>query len=156
MLQLPVEGINNVMTTNQQWAQTGLGETGEAFLVGPDQTLRSTSRLLIEDPEAYRAAVVATGTPPAVADQIVARGEPHPAAERRLALGGAPPCAGESGTRVETDYLGHTVLSSYAPITLGRSTWAVVAQVDQDEALQPVHRLPPHPRACRCWRWCWR
>ena len=136
-LQLPVGGINNVMTTNQEWAQTGLGKTGEAFLVGPDRTLRSTSRLLIEDPEAYRKAVVSTGTPPAVADQIVAQQNPillqnvsSPSVEAAL--------RGESGTSVETDYLGHTVLSSYAPITLGKATWAVVAQIDQDEALQPV------------------
>ena len=31
VLQLPVEGINNVMTTNQQWAQTVLGRPARHF-----------------------------------------------------------------------------------------------------------------------------
>lgn len=137
VLQLPVESINNVMTTNKQWAQTGLGESGEVYLVGPDRTMRSTSRLLLKDPKAYRAAVVAQGTPPAVADQIVARNNPillqsveSPSVEAAL--------RGQTGTATETDYLGRTVLTSYAPLPLQGVNWAVVAQFDKDEALKPV------------------
>lgn len=44
VVQLPTENINAVMTSNGQWAETGLGQTGESYLVGPDGTLRSTSR----------------------------------------------------------------------------------------------------------------
>ncbi|GAB2597832.1 adenylate/guanylate cyclase domain-containing protein [Microlunatus antarcticus] len=140
VVQLPTTAINDVMTSNGQWAQTGLGESGESYLVGPDGTLRSTSRLLEEDPEAYRAAVVAQGTPPQVADRIVADKNPilrqdveTPAVEEAL--------RGQTGTSVETDYLGRRVLTAYAPVAINGVNWAVISQIDEDEALRPVSDL---------------
>ena len=140
IVQLPTQNINAVMTSNGQWAQTGLGESGESYLVGPDGTLRSTSRLLEEDPEAYRAAVVDQGTPPQVADRIVADKNPilrqdadSPAVQAAL--------RGQTGTSVEIDYLGRRVLTSYAPVAVNGINWAVIAQIDEDEALRPVSNL---------------
>ena len=140
VVQLPSTAINNVMTSNGQWAQTGLGQSGESYLVGPDGTLRSTSRLLEEDPEAYRAAVVSQGTSPQVADRIVADKNPilrqdvdSPAVQQAL--------RGQTGTAVETDYLGRRVLTSYAPVAIDGINWAVISQIDEDEALQPVSDL---------------
>lgn len=140
VVQLPTSTINDVMTSSGQWAQTGLGETGESYLVGPDGTLRSTSRLLEEDPEAYRAAVVSQGTPPQVADRIVADKNPilrqdveTPAVQEAL--------RGQTGTTIETDYLGRRVLTAYAPVAINGINWAVISQVDEDEALRPVSDL---------------
>lgn len=140
VVQLPNENINDVMTSNGQWAQTGLGKSGESYLVGPDGTMRSTSRLLEENPEAYRKAVVDQGTPPAVADRIVAAKNPvlrqdadSPSVQAAL--------RGQTGTTVETDYLGRRVLTSYAPVAVNGINWAVVSQIDEDEALRPVSNL---------------
>lgn len=140
VVQLPTESINNVMTSGGQWAQTGLGQTGESYLVGPDGTLRSTSRLLEEDPEAYRAAIVDQGTPPQLADRIVADKNPilrqnvdTPAAQAAL--------RGQTGTSVETDYLGRRVLTSYAPVAVNGINWAVISQINEAEALRPVSDL---------------
>ena len=140
VIQLPVQGINNVMTTNREWSKTGLGESGEVFLVGPDQLMRSTSRQLIENPQVYRSAVVANGTPPGIADRVVASGNPILLQPIRSSSVDAA-LRGETGTTVETDYLGRRVLSSYAPITPGNRNWAIVAQIDEDEALRPVDDL---------------
>ena len=140
IVQLPTTTINDVMTSNGQWAQTGLGTSGESYLVGPDGTLRSTSRLLEEDPEAYRTAVVNQGTPPQVADRIVADKNPilrqdvdSPAVQAAL--------RGQTGTSTETDYLGRRVLTSYAPVAVNGINWAVISQIDEDEALKPVSNL---------------
>ena len=42
-VQLPVDRINDVMTGNGHWQESGLGETGEAYLAGgarhPDHAL---------------------------------------------------------------------------------------------------------------------
>ncbi|GAA3580266.1 adenylate/guanylate cyclase domain-containing protein [Microlunatus spumicola] len=140
VVQLPGENINNVMTSNGQWAQTGLGRTGESYLVGPDGTLRSTSRLLEEDPAAYRAAVVDQGTPPELADRIVA--DKNPVLRQSVDSPGAQAALrGQTGTSVETDYLGRRVLTSYAPVAVNGINWAVVSQIDEEEALRPVSNL---------------
>ena len=140
IVQLPTTTINDVMTSNGQWAQTGLGASGESYLVGQDGTMRSTSRLLEEDPAAYRAAVVGQGTPPQVADRIVADKNPilrqdvdSPSVQAAL--------RGQTGTAIETDYLGRQVLTSYAPVAIKGISWAVISQIDVDEALRPVSDL---------------
>ncbi|MFP5406704.1 MAG: adenylate/guanylate cyclase domain-containing protein, partial [Gammaproteobacteria bacterium] len=62
-VQVPVDQINAVMTGDGQWVAQGLGQTGEVYLAGPDRTMRSVSRELLEDPEAYKRDVIANGTP---------------------------------------------------------------------------------------------
>ena len=136
--QMPVGAINDTMTNNNQWSSTGLGKTGEAYLVGPDNTMRSTSRLLLEDPAAYRAAVVSQGTSPELADHIVATH--NPILRQEISSGSAEAAlSGQSGTAVERDYLGRTVLTAYAPLQVAGTNWAVIVQVEEQEALQPVH-----------------
>ena len=48
-----------------------MGATGETFIVGPDELMRSNSRLFLEDPEAYKRDVIAAGTPPDVAESAI-------------------------------------------------------------------------------------
>ena len=47
--QMPVDQINNIMTTHQNWRNMGLGESDETYIVGLDLTLKNESRFLIED-----------------------------------------------------------------------------------------------------------
>ncbi len=55
--QIPITGINAVLTGSPDGASVqGLGETGETVAAGKDAIMRSNSRLLIEDPEEFRAA----------------------------------------------------------------------------------------------------
>jgi len=136
--QMPVAAINDTMNSKDQWSAAGLGRTGDAYLVGSDQTMRSTSRLLVENPQGYRAAVVAHGTPPAVADRIVATN--NSILLQKVSSGSVQAALrGETGTVVEDDYLGRRVLTSYAPLAFAGQSWAVIVQIEEQEALAPVH-----------------
>ena len=73
-LQFPITKINRLMTFDKQWAASGMGDTGETFLAGPDDLMRSDSRLLLQDPDRYRHDVVQAGTPPDVADTAIRLG----------------------------------------------------------------------------------
>ena len=53
IFQMPIDGINKIMTTDSKWQEVGLGLSGETYLVGPDNKLRSESRFLIEDKDNY-------------------------------------------------------------------------------------------------------
>lgn len=134
-LQFPSTKINRLMTFDKRWAASGLGDTGETFLVGPDDLMRSDSRIFVEDPQAYRREVVAAGTPADVADRAIRLGgttlvQPVPSEATSNAE------RGESGTLITTDYLGNETLQAYAPMVIPDSDihWAIVAKVDTAEA----------------------
>jgi len=137
-LQVPIARVNEVMTGEGGWSEDGLGETGEVYLAGSDRTMRSVSRLLLEDPEEYRRRVVAAGTPPDVVDrEIQVRGSillqpvDTEAVDRAL--------QGETGTAVVDDYTGVESFVAYAPIEIEGLQWVIVAKIDSSEALAPVN-----------------
>ena len=49
IFQMPLGRINTMMTQNGQWADVGLGKTGEALLLGEDGTLLNESRAIVEN-----------------------------------------------------------------------------------------------------------
>ena len=53
LLRFRIEPIEDALSGGRQWDAEGLGKTGEVYLLGPDQTMRSNSRFLIEDPKAF-------------------------------------------------------------------------------------------------------
>ncbi len=67
-MQFPISKINRLMTVDKQWEASGMGRTGETYIVGPDGLMRSDSRLFVEDREAFKRAVIDAGTPPEIAE----------------------------------------------------------------------------------------
>jgi PAS domain S-box-containing protein len=108
--------------------RTGLGETGETYLVGPDHLWRSDSRFL-----------ASLGVDSAVLNPQT----PVDTPASRAAL------AGQSGTQVIQNYRGARVLSSWTPLRLAEPQaaqpagirWALIAEMEQGEVGQPVMRL---------------
>lgn len=137
-LQLPLDGINNVMTGDRGWEEDGLGATGETYLAGPDKLMRSVSRELLTNPDAYAAGVIANGTPTEVAEREVEVGgsvllQPVDTVAVNRAR------SGESGVTTDKDYIGPTSLVAYMPLDIPGLDWVLVAKIDEDEALAPVN-----------------
>ena len=136
-LQFPISKINRLMTMDQQWEQAGMGRTGETIIAGPDDLMRSDSRLFLQDPQAYKAEAVQAGTPPDVVDTALRQhGTTLVQPIRTDAAQRAQ--RGERGTMVATDYLGHETLQAYAPVDIPELHWSVIAKIDTDEAFAPV------------------
>jgi class 3 adenylate cyclase len=136
-LQFPISKINDLMTVNRDWQAAGMGNTGETFLLGPDDLMRSDSRLFLENPEQFKRDVVNAGTPPDVAQESIRQHgttlvQPVANEASRLAQ------RGQSGTLIEDDYLGHRTLQAYAPVDLRGLHWSIIAKIDTEEAFQPV------------------
>jgi class 3 adenylate cyclase len=134
-LQFPITKINRLMTFDKQWAPSGMGNTGESFLAGPDNLMRSDSRMFLENPAQYKHDVVEAGTPPDVADDAIRLGsttliQPIVSDATRAAQ------KGQSGTMITTDYLGQETLQAYAPVDISDSSlhWSIVAKIDTAEA----------------------
>ena len=109
IFQMPVDRLNRLMQQS-----TGMGETGETYLVGSDRVMRSQSRFIEES----------TILVQEVATDAVA-----------VAL------TGSSGTAIIDDYRGTSVLSSYAPIKLLNLDWIIIAEQDEAEAFASLSHL---------------
>lgn len=97
--------INDIMTQ-----RSGLGETGETYVVGQDFSLRSDSRF-IKEPSVLKTKVETRAA--------------------REAL------AGNTDRGVARDYRNVKVLTAYTPITITYDIrWALIVDMDKDEALR--------------------
>ncbi|MEN0103065.1 MAG: adenylate/guanylate cyclase domain-containing protein [Curtobacterium sp.] len=139
-VQVPVDLINQVMTGDQHWAKDGLGDTGESYLVGDDDLMRSYPRQLLEHPKQYERDVVSAGTAPATAKrEVQVKGsvllqQVNTTPVTRALQGG-------TGTVVADDYRGKETLAAYAPLEVDGLRWVVVAQMDTSEAFAPINEL---------------
>ncbi|MFW5805788.1 MAG: ATP-binding protein [Bacteroidales bacterium] len=112
---LPIESINEIMY--EENPHNGLGETGEAYLVGSDYYMRSTSRF-------HDSAIMSTMVK-------------TPGVEKAL--------EDKQGVDMFYDYRGVKVLSSFAKLDLYGLEWVILAEIDFDEAMIPIvnikHRM---------------
>ena len=133
VFQMPVGEIDNVMTSNQNWEIDGLGETGESYLVGPDFKMRSNSRFFLEDPEGFLEAAEEAGASATDIREIRDFGTTILTQEVR-SVASIAALIGETATMTTTDYRGVEVLSSYAPLDIEGVEWAILSEIDADEA----------------------
>ena len=113
MFQMPIDRLNAIMTE-----RSGLGETGESYLVGPDLLMRSDSYL-----DSEKHSVVSSFR--------------HPETGKVDTVAARKATAGESGAEVVLDYNGNPVLSDYAPVEVCGLTWGLLVEIDVAEAFCP-------------------
>ena len=136
-IQLSVDEINRVMTGDQRWRDDGLGETGETFLVGEDLTMRSDSRVRLEDPDEYFAAIADTQLEVEQSDRI--RQLETAILNQRVNNRAITSAQNEqSGIRRVTNYLGESVLSAYAPLDIRGVDWVIVSEIAEAEIFAPT------------------
>lgn len=116
--QISLKAINDIMQE-----RSGMGETGETYLVGPDKRMRSDSYL---DPEGHSVEASFAGT-------VEENGVNTEGVREAL--------NGKTDTKIIIDYNGNPVLSSYTPVKFGDVTWALMAEIDEAEIMQPVNNL---------------
>ena len=109
--------INHIMAE-----RSGMGETGETFLAGPDLLMRSDTRFARD-----RYTVESSFSDPAKGKMDT------------LAVKAA--LDGKSDTLVSTNYLGKKVLVSYSPVEIAGQRWALIADIDVDEAFSAVDKI---------------
>jgi class 3 adenylate cyclase len=137
-VQLPVDEINTVMTGNRNWAQDGLGSSGETYLVGRDYSMRSVSRFLVDSPEEYFKTLKTLGVGDAILNRI--RQYNTSILEQKVMTKAASEAlAGRRGTQIIRDYRDIPVLSSYAPLQIDGLEWAILAEIDLSEAYAPIY-----------------
>lgn len=109
IFQMPVARINAIMQNS-----AGMGDSGETYLVGTDHLMRSDSRFLKPtDKSSILNQEVDTAT--------VNAG-----------------LAGKTGVALTPDYRGVFVLSAHTPVVFNGVSWALMAEMDDEEVIRPV------------------
>ena len=135
VFQMPIDEINSLMTYEQEWGKVGLGTSGETYLVGDDNLLRSQSRFLHDDKAGYIKALRGSGMEAKIVDKIEASGsaigyQTVNSEGARLAL------SGQSGIKTIMDYRNVEVLSAFAPLDISGVKWVILSEIDVAEAMQ--------------------
>lgn len=132
IFQIPLDVVSQVLTHEGLWQERGFGESGETYLVGPNQKLLTESRFFLEDKENYLNAI--RNNADILAKQIAASdtsvGLQPVASESAVSA-----LAGESGFSTIRDYRDVEVFSVFSPFAIGQNTYAVLAEIDVEEAL---------------------
>ena len=138
--QLSNEEIDDVVTGSRRWRQEGFGETGEAYLVGPDYLVRSAPRGFYENRDGYFADLKSVGTSDGEIAAIQRYGTPvlHQRIDTRATRAAL---AGVEGTGEIIGYRGVPTLASWGPLAISGVKWALVAKIDSAEAFAPIDRL---------------
>jgi len=130
--------VGNILTHSSDWKARGFGDSGETYLVSPRSLLVTESRFFLEDPTGYSNVIgvkypsVARNTLKAGTSVGIQRVE-TPAAKAAL--------NSKSGFTSVYDYRDVNVYSYYSPFEMGEYTYAVLAEIDVDEALLPLTEL---------------
>ncbi|OOF26402.1 hypothetical protein BZJ19_04535 [Salinivibrio proteolyticus] len=140
IFKLPIQRLSGVISAQGHWQSAGFGQTGEMFLVGPDNVLRTESRYLHANKDQYLQQLTQNGVKPELLRRIAFTGtaagqQPIESRSVTRALNG------QSGSLQETSYTGDSVYTAYAPIEVFGTRWALVNQINQDEALAQVSTM---------------
>jgi len=140
IFQMPLDRINRLMTYEGHWKESGMGNSGETYLIGQDKLLRSASRFQLEDSSSFIAALRLAGMDAQMIDVFSRGGSavgklPIETRAADLAL------SGESGITTQQDYRGETVVSAYAPLEVAGVQWAILSEQDAAEAYAAVEAL---------------
>ena len=112
-LQIPLDKINRIMLVRD-----GMGKTGESYLLGPDELMRSDSFL---DPKGH---------------SVEASFKNNTKVETEAARSAL---SGNEDQKVIIDYNGNLVLSCWDAIDIGSGIrWAMISEIDIAEAFSPV------------------
>ncbi|MDA9558014.1 methyl-accepting chemotaxis protein, partial [Vibrio sp.] len=131
IFQMPVDRIHAVMTNNEQWEQAGLGRSGETYLVGPDKTMRSQSRFLIEDIEGYTQALLSSGTDQSTIDEITSKSSSI-GLQKVNSIGVNAALSGTTDFDIIKDYRDVEVLSGYTPLNINGLNWVLMSEIDKE------------------------
>jgi len=140
IFQMPIKKINDIMTNRHEWADVGLGESGETYIVADDYTLRNQSRFFIEDKENYFKMIEDIGTDEVTINQIK-NFQSTVGLQEVKTEGTIKALEGESNTKIFNDYRGVAVLSSYKPLEIKDMHWVIMSEIDKEEAFSHVYDL---------------
>ncbi len=114
--------LHDAMLNRIMQQREGMGETGETYLVGEDQRMRSNSFLA---PETH-----------SVDNSFF-----HPETGEVKTKSAFLAHTGNTGKLIGENYRGDNVLSAYTPLKVGDKNWALIAEINSQESFAFIKQL---------------
>ncbi|WP_020409480.1 methyl-accepting chemotaxis protein [Hahella ganghwensis] len=140
IFELSSQKITSLVTYGAGREKSGLGHTGETYLVGADYKPRSSSRMLLESPDLFAGSLSDQG----VADNVVKKMKTLQSNAALHEVKTRPVQAaldGQSGTLVAENYLGQRVLSAYEPLEVFGKRWSLLNEITMEETVAEITTL---------------
>lgn len=125
--------INNVMTNNGQWEQSGWGKTGESYLLGHDGIMRTDSRFFVEDSAGYIKEMKKLGVDERIL-QLIQTKQTTIGLQSITSVGAQNVIARNTGVSFYRDYRNQPVIATYAPLNIQGLDWGIICGIDTVEA----------------------
>jgi len=140
VLKVKLKNITDIMSSNANWENIGMGETGEVFLIGSDNILRSNYRALFEVKDVHLKNLETIGVDKNDVNLINLQ---HTSISRitieneiiNLATVGA------SGTGIYVNPFGKNMLAAYASIEYNSLGWGIISCIETSEAFAAKEAL---------------
>lgn len=137
--QVPLDEVSGVMTAARGWKKQGLGDSGETYLVGRDLLMRTDSRFLLEDKPGFLKALQGKVSPALVT--LADKKNTSIGVVKVESDAAKAAIEGKDGFALVKDYRGEPVFSAYGPLDLLGVRFAVLAELDESEALAGADEL---------------
>ncbi len=139
ILKIPVDPIDEIMTSETGWAEEGFDDTGEAYLVASDGRMRSVSRPFVEAPEIFLTDLAVAGTATEAERDAIA-GVGTTVVFLKVADGREVAEAAVLGDGLVegTNYLLRPVLRAVESLELDGLEWFVIAETERVEINDPI------------------
>ncbi len=140
IFQMPVDRINEIMTSNGRWKEYGLGDSGDCYLVGRDRTIRTDLREVVEERERLRKETNKKDTPLDILKKI-------PENKRKIGYfmadgeGVEKAVAGETGVICTRNYKGDEVFAAYTKLDISGLRWGLIVEQSKSEAVSSSYSL---------------
>jgi methyl-accepting chemotaxis protein len=140
IFQMPIDKIDAVMSHDSNWESSGLGKTGQTYLVGHDMIMRSNDRLLLENKLLFLEKIEVLEMTPHAHKEVISR-------DTTIGLlkvdtdSIKKALSGEEGFMLTNNYFNEASLAVYRPLKIFGMSWVIVSEVAQDEAFLPVEEL---------------
>ncbi len=140
VFRLGIDRIYSLFTFGGRQEESGLGKTGEAYMVGPDFKLRSDSRYTDNLPANQRKPRI-TSLDKTAKKEFTGILATKAENEATKTIFSTTPGAPNSGTSLYSNYAGERVLGAYAPLSIAGLDLGVVVEQSESEAFADLKRL---------------
>ncbi len=138
--QMPIDRINDIMTSHRKWRNVGLGSSVETYSVGKDFTMRNDSRFFIETPGEYFKQIELLRYPGEMINKIRVLNTTI-LLQKVKTLGTEDALKGNTGFGIFPDYRNIRVLSAYTPLNIEGLKWFLMSEIDEEEAFRAANML---------------
>jgi two-component system, chemotaxis family, sensor kinase CheA len=135
--QIATYHFTNIVSFNQRWTEAGLGNTGEAYIVGSDKKLRTEPRFLNLLPPEYKTRAFLRSGVPGPPTAILNTPLSNSAVSRVFSSDGLT----SAGEATFSDEIGRESLGSFGPLNIPDLDWGIVVRMDTAEAFAPASHL---------------